>query len=274
MSDPTPRPATTRTRREPPPFRRVSVHRVTRVSPRLVRVTFAGPDLVGLAIEDPAASVRLLLPSPGADDLVVPGWNGNEFLLADGRRPTIRTFTPRHLDPGALELDLEIVVHGTGIASEWAAAASAGDVAAISGPGRGYAIDRDAPAFLLAGDETAIPAVSQLLEALPRDRPVQVHLEVAQPDARCPLPDHPHATVGWHDLPPGAPPGDALVAAVRDTELPPGIRVWAAGEAAAVQRIRHHLFQDRALPRGQASVRGYWKHGRSGDGDDPAGGAA
>jgi NADPH-dependent ferric siderophore reductase len=46
------------------------------------------------------------------------------------------------------------------------------------------------------------------------------------------------------------------------------MRVWAAGEAAAVQRIRRHLFQDRQLPRAQATVRGYWKHGRSGGADD------
>jgi len=38
----------------------------------------------------------------------MPSWNGNEFLLADGRRPTIRTFTPRRVDPEALELDLDV----------------------------------------------------------------------------------------------------------------------------------------------------------------------
>jgi NADPH-dependent ferric siderophore reductase len=43
-----------------------------------------------------------------------------------------------------------------------------------------------------------------------------------------------------------------------------------AGEAAAVQRIRRQLFEDRGLPRPQATVRGYWKHGRTGgaEGDD------
>jgi NADPH-dependent ferric siderophore reductase len=35
-----------------------------------------------------------------------------------------------------------------------------------------------------------------------------------------------------------------------------------------VQRVRRHLFQERGLPRARASVRGYWKHGRSGDSDD------
>jgi NADPH-dependent ferric siderophore reductase len=41
--------------------------------------------------------------------------------------------------------------------------------------------------------------------------------------------------------------------------------VWVAGEAAAVQRIRRHLFDERRIPRSQTSVRGYWKHGRAGD---------
>lgn len=200
----------------------------------------------------------------------MPAWNGNEFLLPDGRRPTIRTFTPRRVDPRALELDLEIVVHGGGVASEWAEAAKPGDEAAVSGPGRGYAVDSDAPAFCLAGDETAIPAISQLLEAIPPTTPVQVHIEVARPDARFELSPHRQATIQWHDLAPGATFGDALVAAVRDAELITGTRVWAAGEAAAVQRIRRHLFQERELSRSQAAIRGYWKHGRSGDSDSDA----
>ena len=251
-----------RVRREPPRFRPLTVRTIDDVSPRLRRVTFSGPELEGLTIEQPAASVRLLLPSPGADELVMPTWTGNEFLLPDGRRPTIRTFTPRRLDPQALELDLEIVVHGDGAASEWAATAAPGDPAAVSGPGRGYAFEPDAPAFLPAGDETAIPAISQLLEVQPADRPVQAHIEVADPGARLPLP------VEWHDLPVGAAPGDAMAAAVEAAAITPETRVWVAGEAAAVQRIRRHLFEERGLPRSQTTVRGYWKHGRAADTDD------
>jgi NADPH-dependent ferric siderophore reductase len=259
--------AAMRTRREPPPFRLAAVRRVRPLSSRLVGVTMAGPDLEGLAVELPAASVRLLLPSPGAAGLVIPAWNGNEFLLPDGRRPTIRTVTPRrfHLESG--ELDVGIVIHGHGPASAWAARAEPGDRAAISGPGRGYTIDPDARAFLLGGDETAIPAISQLLEAL-LDRPatpVQVHIEVAHPDARLALPHHPAATIHWWDLRPDSPAGDALVAAVRGADIDPGARIWVAGEAAAVQRIRRHLFEERGLTRAQATVRGYWKHGRTGD---------
>jgi NADPH-dependent ferric siderophore reductase len=209
----------------------VAVHRVEYLSPRLIRVVFAGPDLEDLTVEQPAASVRLLLPSPGTQELVVPSWNGNEFLLPDERRPTIRTFTPRHVGPDTLELD--IVVHDGGVASEWAQAAETGNQAAISGPGRGYTIDRDATNFLLAGDETTIPAISQILEALTPQRKVKVRIEVAHPDARIVLPDHPRASTEWYDLPPSATPGDALFAAVLDADLDPGSRVWVAGEAAS-----------------------------------------
>jgi NADPH-dependent ferric siderophore reductase len=266
-TDPDPGGGTVRRRREPPRFRPVTVARTRRMSPRLVGVTLTGPDLDGLVIEQPGSSVRVLLPPPGEAELDVPRWNGNEFLLADGRRPAIRTFTPGWVDAPARQLDIHVVIHGQGVASAWAEAAGGGEPAAVSGPGRGYVIDRDAPAFLVAGDETAIPAIGQVIAAVPRETPVQVVIEVGDVRARIGLPAHPRAAVGWFTLSPGGAPGDALVAQVRDAEIPPGTRVWAAGEAAAMQRVRRHLFDERGLPRGHASVRGYWKHGRAGDAD-------
>jgi NADPH-dependent ferric siderophore reductase len=212
-----------------------------------------------LEVTEPAASVRLLLPSPGTVDLVIPKWNGNEFLLADGSRPIIRTFTPRRVDQRAPELDIDMVVHAGGVASSWAVAAVPGRTVAISGPGRGYSIDPEAPEYLLAGDETSIPAVSQLLEHIPREVPLQVHLEVADESGVISMPEHPSSTTEWHVLGSGRPPGDAVVAAVERADFGPAARVWCAGEAAAMHRIRTHLFKERGLPRSQATVRGYWK---------------
>ncbi|MET0728175.1 MAG: siderophore-interacting protein [Acidimicrobiales bacterium] len=261
-----------RLRREPPAFRRVDVAAVAPRNPHLVAMTLSGPELVGFDIGLPAASVRLLLPRQGRTDLVIPTWNGNEFRHDDGQRPLLRTLTPRRNDHEAGTLDVEIVVHEGGPMSEWAMIAQPGDPAAISGPGRGYEISSDATRFLLAGDESASPAISQLLEALPRSAEVEVLLEVAHPDARVDLPVHPGAAVRWVDLPAETRPGDALLSAVAASELlggsedatADGLKVWVAGEAAAVQRIRKHLFEERGLTRTQAVVRGYWKHGRSG----------
>ena len=53
-----------RVRREPPPFREVTVVGTGQPTPYVVRVVFDGPDLHSLVVDEPAASVRLLLPSP------------------------------------------------------------------------------------------------------------------------------------------------------------------------------------------------------------------
>lgn len=230
----------------------------------MARITLAGPALEGLDPGLPAASVRLLLPGD-TTEFALPTWRGNEFLLEDGSRPIIRTLTPLRLEPGPFELDVEIVRHGHGPLSAWADAAKAGDRAAVSGTGRGYEIDPAARVFLLAGDESALPAISVLLEALPPKAELQVLVEVRHLDARLELPAHPGATVQWCEPETGSRPGDSLVAAVTSAQLDPGIRVWAAGEAAAMQRIRRHLFDERGLPRSSAVVRGYWKDGRGGD---------
>jgi NADPH-dependent ferric siderophore reductase len=37
------------------------------------------------------------------------------------------------------------------------------------------------------------------------------------------------------------------------------LRIWAAGEAAAMQRVRKYLFREIDFPRPHTSIRGYWK---------------
>jgi NADPH-dependent ferric siderophore reductase len=254
-------------RRPPPPFRRVEVLSTERLAARMYRVTLSGPELNGFNVTQPAASVRVLLPTEGDAALVLPEWTGNQFVMPGGGRPSTRTLTPRRFDPARLQLDVDVVIHGQGAASEWAAAARPGDEAAISGPARGYTVDPQGRMFLLAGDETAIPAMSQLLERLPAGVAVQAWIEVATPDARVALPERPGTAVSWLDRPTYALPGDGLVEAVGGTELGAGVRIWAAGEAAAMQRIRRLLTETRNFPRDQATVRGYWKHGRAGGAD-------
>ena len=272
--------STIRSRREPPSFRHATVVAVEPRSARLVRLTLAGPDLHDLDIGLPAASVRLLVPDAAeravagggaAGPVALPTWNGNEFLRADGTRPPIRTLTPIRLDPATDQLDVEVVLHGAGPLSTWVGDDPLGDPTAISGTGRGYTIDPDAAAFVLAGDESALPAITVLLDALAMAAPatpVTVIVEAVAPVVMVELPAHPAATTTWVDLEPDDRPGDALGRAVRALELVPDARIWAAGEAAGVHRIRQHLFDERGLTRSHAVVRGYWKVGRGGDDAD------
>ncbi len=168
----------------------------------------------------------MLLPHHG--ELVLPEWNGNEFLHADGSRPHLRTLTPLRIDPERGEVDVDIVLHGAGPMATWAAAATVGDPVAISGTGRGYAIDAGAP-LLLAGDESACPP-SRPSSTRSRAMPVRVIVEVGHPDAELELQGPGGLTVSWHVLAGGLPPGDALVAAVVATPIAAGTRTcgWPA----------------------------------------------
>ncbi|NLV54454.1 MAG: siderophore-interacting protein [Acidimicrobiales bacterium] len=264
MSDGAPR-----VRRAAAPFRRVEVLAATDVTPRLRRVTVGGPELDGLEVPPPASAVRLYVPTAeaaAARPLVLPTWDRNNFVLPDGTRPTLRTLTPRRVDPDRHTLDLEIVQHGDGRASSWAATAEPGDVAAISVHDRGWEPDPSADAVLLAGDETALPAIDQLLGLLTGGTwtggPVRAIVETATDAARAALPDD--APVEWVDAAADRPPGSALVDAVKAVGVTPGTLVWAAGEAASVQAIRRHLFDERGIDRSDTWIRGYWKHGRRG----------
>jgi NADPH-dependent ferric siderophore reductase len=253
--------ASTRVRRQPPAFLEAVVARAERRAPYLMRVTLSGPALARFEPPLPAGSVRVLLPDAPGDPLVIPVWNGNAFFHVDGRRPVIRTLTPLRHDADAGELDIDVVLHGEGPLSQWAERGEHGSPAAVSGPGRGYTVDPGAATFVLAGDESAIPAIGQLVEALPSTADAIVIVEVAHPDARVDLGDRAGLDVRWVVRPAGSVPGAALVPAATAVAITPQTRVWAAGEAAAMQRIRRHLFDELGISRSVATVRGYWKRG-------------
>jgi len=224
-------------------------------------MTLSGRELEGFDIGLAASSVRLLLPC-GDEYLEVPTWNGNEFLLADGQRPTIRTVTPVRFDANRLEVDVEVVLHGQGPLSQWATSAKPGARVAVSGPGRGYDIDQDALSFLIAGDESAIPAIRTIIPALPEAADVQVIIEVRAGEGIVELPTRPDLDIAWHEQGADA-PRDQLLRSIRETNSDPTTQYWVAGEAAAVQRIRKYLFNDKNVERSAAVVRGYWKLNRS-----------
>jgi NADPH-dependent ferric siderophore reductase len=226
----------------------VTVKSVRDLSPRMRRVVFAGEALAAFAWSGPASHVKLLF-SPG-------GGEG---------RPLMRTYTPRRFDVALRELTVDMVLHGEGPAMAWAAQAAPGQQLVISGPGRAFAVEPPGPHWLLAGDETAIPALATILEVLPPHVTVQVFLELAEADAAAAL-DASHPGARLQCLvrePAGAAPGALLESAVRAAVLPVDVRVYAACEAGAVRRIRRYLLQERGLSAARVVTRGYWKLGET-----------
>ena len=247
-----------RTRREPPAFHRAAVVDRHDLGGRLAAVDLRFGDLGWLDGVEPAASVRLLLPSAPGQALEIPQWNGNEFLLADGRRPTLRTLTPLTTDGDVLRL--AILRHGGSPLSSWLERCGPGDQVAVSGPGRGLTPDPAVGDWILAGDESAIPAIMTLLRAIPPPASIRVIVEADEhdPEDRPAMPDHVGASIDWGTPGPGAPSGDTLVRRLAQVTVSPDTLLWAAGEAAAMQRIRRQLDRG-STPRSMTVVRGYWK---------------
>jgi NADPH-dependent ferric siderophore reductase len=107
---------------------------------------------------------------------------------------------------------------------------------------------------VLAGDETALPAIARLLDAWPGTIGADVVIEVASPPAVQDLPSHAGVTVQWVH---GA---DAWVQAVRDLPWPDvPTFCWVAGESGAVRQVRRHLADDRHVPRDCLDATGYWR---------------
>lgn len=282
------------------------LRRRQQLSPTFLRVTLSGADLGEFADNGFDQRFKLVLPVPGhglADLPTGPDWYQRWRALPDERRNPIRTYTVRGVRPADREVDVDIVCHhGTGPAARWAATAAPGDEVGLIGPDAGYPGDHGGVEFrppgsggtvLLAGDETAVPAVCAILERLPGDARGEALLEVPAPADTLPVAAPAGLRVSW--LPRGGRPhGSELVPAVAaatgrllaapaatggtlddidvDEQIlwevpggitPTGLYAWLAGEAGVIRTLRRQLVTDRGLDRRCVAFMGYWRLGRA-----------
>jgi NADPH-dependent ferric siderophore reductase len=162
---------------------------------------------------------------------------------------------------------IDFVVHGDeGIAGPWAVAAKPGDPFRFMGPGGGYAPAAHSDWHLLAGDESALPAIAAALEGMPADAPVRAFIEVESADEEQKLECPGDADITWLHRG-GRPVGEALIEAVRAYEFPAGrVQAFVHGEANFVKDLRRYLKNELAIPMDQLSISGYWRRGLNEDG--------
>lgn len=251
-----------------------TVVRAERLTPHLVRVVLGGEGLAGFgAGEFTDHYVKLQLPPAGAPYGVPFDVEAVQAEQPQEWWPVTRTYTVRAWDAGTGELTVDFVVHGDeGVAGPWAAAAAPGDRVQLAGPGGAYAPSADADWHLLAGDDSALPAIAAALPRLPEGAPAHVFVEVEGPADEQDLPG-----VSWVHR--GTNPvGSALTAAVLAAELPGGVpHVFVHGEAGFVRELRRAVRARWDVPRELLSVSGYWRAGRTEEGwraDKPAWNAA
>jgi NADPH-dependent ferric siderophore reductase len=244
------------------------VQRVEHLTPHMVRVVVGGDGLRGLTAGTYTDQyVKVQFPRPGVtypepfDPAAVRATRPREEW------PVVRTYTIRRWLPDLPELWIDFVVHGDeGVAGPWAARARPGDPIFFVGPGGAYTPSPDAGWHLLAGDESAVPAISTAMEAMPPDAMVTALIEVAGPADEVKLETPAAAEIVW--LHRGDRPiGEMLVAAVRERDFPDGpVHAFVHGEATFVKELRGHLRLDRGIPMDQLSISGYWRRGMNEDG--------
>lgn len=293
---------------------RAEVRAVARVSPNFVRVTFGGEELADFGTPGEAFDSRIKLIFPPASGILPPldrdtdDWWGSYLAVPEEERGSMRTYSIRDLriTPTGTEVDVDFVLHLqpglTGPASRWASAAEAGQELFVIGPRRGvtshggieYA-PGEAPSVLLAGDETAAPAIARILEDAARDLRGTAFIEVPSAadiltiDAPAGVDVHwlardedeahgaqliptvlthlgdCHAHVEVQDL-----EGEQLVWETPEysslgeetaTHAAADRYFWIAGESGVVTTLRRHLVKDLGIDRSQVAFMGYWRRG-------------
>jgi NADPH-dependent ferric siderophore reductase len=181
-----------------------------------------------------------------------------ELHLADGSRRVKRRYTIRAARPASGELDLDVLLHGDWPGSAWATRATAGEEVSFQGP-RGKLELRHADWHLLVGDESALPAIAAICEALPAGEAALAVVETRDGADELPV----RGSVQWvhrRDAPAGTP--DFLVPAVTALDWPGGAgRGYLMGETRSMVALRAVL-ESRGITHDAIFVKGYWNIAR------------
>lgn len=253
-------------------MRELDVLRVEDVTPGMRRVTVGGPSMdqhVRDGIVIPAVrtsgfddDIKLLPADPvtgtlpfeeptnSADGTV--DWPAGSFQYS-------RTYTVRRFDRDAREMDIDFVVHAGGLAAEWANRVGPGEKILIAGPKHSSSLPVGVDWMLVAGDETALPAIAHCLEKLPSDLPATVVIEVAEPAHRQELLSDADVDITWLYRSDNG--GESRLAqTVQDAQWRRGQPyLWVAGESTTVKPLRRWAKHDTNLDKRFVEIAGYWR---------------
>lgn len=248
----------------PPFFQTIEVVSSRLVGRKMKRIRFRGERFADFAAG--GLHVRLLFPPEGR----APCW---PTIAADGRiiwpvgedALVARVYTLRSIDAQTGEVEVDFVLHDSGeIAAPgtaFAEQARCGDVIGIFAPG-GNEIP-NAESILLLGDETALPAMARIAEALPSTSRAKVFAEVESVEDHYQFPETDNVEVHYlyRCVRPGGATG-ALAQVFNETtsrrkdELP---FIWAGCEFSDYLTIRRLVREELNLQRNQYSVVAYWR---------------
>lgn len=227
------------------------------LTPNMIRVVFAGPELDDFPVGREGGNCKLMLPERGESKDVF------AKRLTDGPPPVRRTYTVRSFDAQTKELVIDFVAHGDeGPAGSWANHAKPGDFLGFAGPSGPKVTHFEADWYLVAADPSAIPVAAATLEAMPRDAKGVVIFEITSAEDKQDIDIPEGMEVHWLVHPDPHTPSTAQEDLIRSLDWPEGrVQTCIAGESGVIKSLRAFLAQEKELPRKDVYISGYWKIG-------------
>lgn len=236
----------------------------TPISASLTRVTLGGPDIadfLSTGIGD--EYVRVFFPH-GEDrtNVSLPIPQDDWWVTPEGAPDApMRTYTISGVRPQVSEVDIDFVLHTSGVAGPWAAGAAPGDVLGLNSPSGLYSPPHDTTWQVLVCDLTGIPAALRILRGVPKTIRTRVIIEIADDNDRIEFTVAEGVEIRWVIGGNGHGPSKLaeIVRSVVDDRLPLAEGyIWVAGETVALRDVRKYLRKELALPATRFKVVGYW----------------
>jgi len=246
------------------PFHEATVLRRQQLTPGMVRLTFNGEGLASFRSTGIADEyVRLFFPDPETGELVLPEIDaeGRWSFPAERHRVQYSTYTVRRFDEVRCELDIDLVVHAGGRASDWACGAEAGERIVINNPRGLYKPPPDLRWQVLIADATGLPAIARILETCPADVDSRVFIEIDDEADQQELGIHHRASVVWLRGDTANPARSKLLDVLPTLPMETdGGYLWVAAEKSIVRALRSQADAFSCFEERQKLV-SYWSRG-------------
>ena len=239
-------------------MRLLEVIAITDITPKMRRFRLQG-DMTGFASAGHADHIKAFFFPAGVEPKVVPiGERGVEF--ASGEKPEMRDYTPRAWDLAAGTIDIDFVLHGDGPAAGWAAQAAIGSKLVIGGPRGSVVVPAAYDWYLLAGDETALPALGRRIEELPAGSRIVAVIEVADAAEEQRFETAADLSLTYvHRNGQAAGTTALILETIKGLTFPAGdAYAYVAGESAMSKAVRTHLTDERGFNPEYVKAAGYW----------------
>ncbi|WP_420548049.1 siderophore-interacting protein [Curvivirga sp.] len=244
----------------PSNFRLVEIIEKKFVDPNMIRLTVKGPHMASYA--ENGLHFQLLIPSNEKLTAIWPTKKTSgkiHYPVANDESEQglyRRVYTIRHIRVEQNEFDFDVLRHAGGIASDWAENVSIGDKIGIMGPSGGHY--PEANWLMLAGDETALPAIARILENCPKDTKGEAIISLKDLEKwaiQLKKPDG--INIKWLDHSKGS-----MIDTVKTVNVPENQSAyfWFGGEFEVAADLRKYFKHDLKLSSKQYHSSAYWRH--------------